>query len=479
MVHKETIRVDVLPPQAARQPTPQPKHEPVSVAEPVIDEPSTRRTPSPTPEPDADTAGPNLDKLLASENEEDALIADYIANMVSDSGEDSEGNTRPYLMSDLGQGNPWAAKDASSNDDSDESGDDSGDDEFFNELIGADGSNAIPDSENSGEDDGMASPTIDDETMARLLAKQEELGLGSDELVLFGGQEMSTSYTVNMGKSRSRTKAEAQIIKGRRKFPSASAVADAFDELDLMDWERPSLQKPRKGGRRGKAPPDFDVSDSELELTLQTAWVKDRETKKMKKLQREELRAQGLLGKHANPDDPRLKYPTGMTLDDIKTEMRDFLLGSEPLLQLPPMDKHSRKILHELANKFKIKSQSTGSGNQRRPTLHRTKYTARYVESHFEVAISHVERKHFPRLDLKGKGKGKAPIRRGAGSSAVRYMEGEVVGASAPVIGEQNKGRNMLEKMGWSLGMGLGSVDNKGILQPVAQVVKTTKAGLG
>jgi hypothetical protein len=58
-------------------------------------------------------------------------------------------------------------------------------------------------------------------------------------------------------------------------------------------------------------------------------------------------------------------------------------------------------------------------------------------------------------------------------------MEGEVVGASAPVIGEQNKGRNMLEKMGWSFGMGLGSVDNKVILQPVAQVVKTTKAGLG
>jgi hypothetical protein len=322
MVRSDTVPVDVPIPQAAPQPTPQP----VTVADPPTGESSTHRTRSPPPAPDADAAGPNLDKLLASENEEDAVIADYIANMISDSGEDSDGNSRPFLMSDLGLGNPWA-DDASSDDDSDESGDD----EFFSNLIGADGSKDILDGEQSGGDGGMASPTIDDATMARLLAKQEELGLGSDELILFGGQEMTTSYMASTEKARSRAKAEAQIIKGRRKFPSASAVADAFDELDLMDWERPSLQNPRRGGRRGKAPPDFDVSDSELETALQTAWVKDRETKKMKKLQREELRAQGLLGKHANPDDPRLKYPTGMTLDDIKNEMRDFLLGSEPL----------------------------------------------------------------------------------------------------------------------------------------------------
>jgi hypothetical protein len=319
-----------------RQPTPKPAPQsmPQSMPDPVIvvdsgtGEAGARRTrsPSPAPDADADTAGPNLDKLLASENEEDAIIADYIANMMSDSGEDSDGNSRPFLMRDLGDGNTWA-EDASSDDDSG----DSGDDEFFSNLIGADGSKDILAGEESGDEDETASPTIDDETMARLLAKQEELGLGSDELILFGGQEMATSYTVNTGKFSSRTKAEAHIIKGRRKFPSASAVADAFDELDLMDWERPSLQNPRKGGRRGKAPPDFDVSDSELEDALQTAWVKDRETKKIKKLQREELRAQGLLGKHANPDDPRLKYPTGMTLDDITNEMRDFLIGSEPL----------------------------------------------------------------------------------------------------------------------------------------------------
>lgn len=144
------------------------------------------------------------------------------------------------------------------------------------------------------------------------------------------------------------------------------------------------------------------------------------------------------------------------------------------------MDKSSRKILHELANKFKVKSQSTGSGDQRRPTLIRTKHTTSYVEEHFEIAISRVERKHFPRLDLRRNGKATPRKSRvGGGNAAVTYQEGEIVGASAPELGLENKGRAMLEKMGWSNGMALGSLDNKGILQPVAHVVKRSKAGLG
>jgi hypothetical protein len=144
------------------------------------------------------------------------------------------------------------------------------------------------------------------------------------------------------------------------------------------------------------------------------------------------------------------------------------------------MDKSARATLHELARKFKVKSQSTGSGHQRRPTLIRTKYTANFTEEHLEIAISGLGRKHFPRLDLKGKGKAtQRRSRAGAGNSAVTYQEGEIVGASAPELGQENKGRAMLEKMGWSSGMGLGSLDNKGILQPVAHVVKRTKAGLG
>jgi len=152
------------------------------------------------------------------------------------------------------------------------------------------------------------------------------------------------------------------------------------------------------------------------------------------------------------------------------------------------MDKQARKILHELANKFKIKSQSTGSGDQRRPVLFRTKRTVRYSENRFEDAEGHINeaaarigRKYFHRLDAKGKGQPRSGGGggRSGGSSAVTLREGEIAGASIPELGQENKGRAMLEKMGWAKGMSLGTLENQGILEPVVQVMKRSKAGLG
>lgn len=144
------------------------------------------------------------------------------------------------------------------------------------------------------------------------------------------------------------------------------------------------------------------------------------------------------------------------------------------------MDANARKIVHELANKFKVKSKSTGKADTRRPCLYKTKNTMLYAEAYFERVFARTGRKYFPRLDVKGN----RPSRPAAGPGRVNhaaftYRDGEVVGASAPELGTNNRGRNMLEKMGWSTGMGLGSVENTGILQPVAHVVKRSKAGLG
>lgn len=83
----------------------------------------------------------------------------------------------------------------------------------------------------------------------------------------------------------------------------------------------------------------------------------------------------------------------------------------------------------------------------------------------------------------RGDGGGFRPVAKsrggGGGVKAASYMDGDVVGASAPEIGAGNKGRAMLEKMGWSTGTALGAVNNKGILHPVVHVVKNSKAGLG
>lgn len=149
------------------------------------------------------------------------------------------------------------------------------------------------------------------------------------------------------------------------------------------------------------------------------------------------------------------------------------------------MDPHARKVIHELANKFNIKSKSAGSGDQRRPALHRTLRTVKYREVHFEEVFARSGRKYFGRPDVRPRAprkngeSGGRPSRGGGNSSAFTYKDGEVVGGSAPELAETNKGRAMLEKMGWSTGMALGAIHNKGILQPVAHVVKRTKAGLG
>lgn len=141
------------------------------------------------------------------------------------------------------------------------------------------------------------------------------------------------------------------------------------------------------------------------------------------------------------------------------------------------MDKHARKMIHELANKFNVKSKSIGKADQRRPTLYRTKRTLRFNDAAFDLAVRRIHRRYFPRLDYKGKSTQGQSSRNGHAEAS--YRDGEIVGASAPELSTENRGRAMLEKMGWSRGTALGSEDNKGILLPVMQTMKRSKAGLG
>lgn len=146
------------------------------------------------------------------------------------------------------------------------------------------------------------------------------------------------------------------------------------------------------------------------------------------------------------------------------------------------MDKADRKVVHELANAFNLKSKSAGQGSKRFPILYRTSRTLPFIERTFDAVEARISRRFLPRMDVGGKKAGKAKGGQGGGfggHSAASYRDGDVVGASAPELGVENRGRAMLEKMGWSTGTALGALNNKGILQPVSHVVKTTKAGLG
>ena len=346
-----------------------------------------------------------------------------------------------------------------------------------------------------------------DEQIATLLSKQEELGLGSTSLILFEGdivgketeeevQPDDLREQEHRGPSRSQRKQRSQSS-----LPAATILADVLDQnpysgFDVLDQQRLSSRRKHKGWRENFS---VELSDSELEQSIQMAWEKDRTKKKMRKQERQELRAQGLLGRK-NKVDLKAKYSEGISIIEVKKEIKDFLLSSldrcatpillfnprslpETSLPLPPMGHEHRKMVHEIANVFKLKSKSIGGGKSRFPVLYKTSRTMQYNKETLKAAESVLASGRFlPRMDrakmkssLTGRGR-----RGGVASANVSYRDGEVVGAAAPEIGQENRGRTMLERMGWSTGTALGASNNKrGLVQPVAQVVKTSRSGLG
>lgn len=147
------------------------------------------------------------------------------------------------------------------------------------------------------------------------------------------------------------------------------------------------------------------------------------------------------------------------------------------------MDHKSRRLVHEIANNLTLRSKSIGKGNNRFPILYKTSRTGSFDAGALNAIISRVgSGRYLSKKDkLGGSGSNVSRRRFGGGfnHAAVSYHDGEIVGAAAPELGEDNKGRAMLERMGWSTGTALGALNNKGIMKPVAHVVKTTKAGLG
>ncbi|KAI9787750.1 MAG: hypothetical protein M1839_000282 [Geoglossum umbratile] len=330
--------------------------------------------------------------------------------------------------------------------------------------------------------------TIADEKLARLFSKQDDLGLTSSELLGLG----DTDETISDGYMFDAEGVIASLFSKPKKassrkghFPSATQVANAYDDFDIMDFERPSLNK----GKGRKAALPFNLSDSELEGVISSKWENDRRKKAEKKKERAKLRAQGVLGKHnaTNPD-MRAKYEGGMTADDVEREIVRFLTSDREQLIFPCMDRPQRKMLHEISNHLHLKSKSAGSKKQRFTTLYKTsistvdpaKIQRTFTDLRAHGFVWRMSAKDGVKKPKAAKPREPRPPRRDWTSDTTpRYRDGEIVGATAPELGTENKGRQMLEKMGWSSGTALGALNNKGILQPVATVIKTSKAGLG
>ncbi|KAH8645601.1 hypothetical protein BX600DRAFT_160239 [Xylariales sp. PMI_506] len=439
---------------------------------------------------------------VTQSDEDAAIIADYISNMNGDNQiDDSEADTHPDLGShafhmprDLGGTDSDAVPHEVTLDESDE---------FSSE-----------EDNNTGVESSEALKRIielKDERIARILAKQEELGLGSDDILLYDDADnedgeddwqIAPKVPPRRKKKKKGSSQTARLIQKKGQYPSASAMADAFDDLSLMDWHRAALSRYNQATAQFSPAFDSDLEEAmdmsvkkdrpkmaererdalhSLQAAMETARQNDRLKKAEKKKEREARRAQGLLGKNINLNDLRVKYPLGMAQDDLVSEIERFIVDEDEELILPPFDQEARKSLHLLAHNLKIKSSSAGSGTNRHSVLYRTGRT-RYDEGIFEAFTSrYLKRHYYARADADS-----AAARQQAQAvsskrkrNATTYREGEVVGQHAAELTSDNKGRLLLEKMGWSKGMALGASENKGIIVPIAQVMKNTKAGLG
>lgn len=348
-----------------------------------------------------------------------------------------------------------------------------------------------------------------DEQVARLLAKQEELGMGSDELILDNGMDISDDGFGDIQAARAglgdlskysfghATKTPSmRRHRGDRKenFPDASMLADAVDQygengFDIMDYERPSL-RPRKKGRKGQLPEELEIlSDEDLKEELRSQWDTDRGKKAAKKAEREELRREGLLGSAGRKGKADLsqRYPLGMDMKQVHDELRDFLRSDEHRERaFPPMAKIDRKALHEIAMALNLNSNSRGAGKKRFTVVTKTSRTAIYDQGMFNDVIKESTRgfltntkaTRIAKRNARGSTRGgRGGGRGGGGLDAATVRHGELVGAGAAEISSNSFGHRMMEKMGWSKGTALGK-DRDGLLVPVEQRMRVGTAGL-
>ncbi|KAF3920712.1 hypothetical protein AA313_de0200879 [Arthrobotrys entomopaga] len=270
------------------------------------------------------------------------------------------------------------------------------------------------------------------------------------------------------------------------KFPSASKLADAYDNFDVMDRERFSLRGPSKRRDKktrvsqlssGLAAMSMDDHELELNNQLTRQIMQDRERKRLRKQEKDSLRKAITPAKPTSIDIRGSE--DGIPRDQVPRRIKEFLMnGTAERLSLPPMPKGDRQQVHVLARQFFMTSKSQGNGNNRFPVLFKTKRTTLFEGN--EQAIDDLLRNSGNRYSRVGQAKtrGKAGRLQVSAGNRIFNADGMIVGTGAAEIGQGNKGYEMLAKMGWTTGTGLGS-NRTGILDPIQAIVKNSRTGLG
>ncbi|KAG4304930.1 hypothetical protein PORY_001605 [Pneumocystis oryctolagi] len=178
---------------------------------------------------------------------------------------------------------------------------------------------------------------------------------------------------------------------------------------------------------------------------------------------------------------------------EIKKTLRELLLNVNNVvcrfisdcdlmeLDLISMDSQARRWIHMLVKAYGISSKSYGTGKSRHVVLYKTtKIHDNYSKQHVNRVLQSLNHNQYNRRvyqikNYKSKSSGEKIFRN---KNENKYHDGDIVGKNVPEIDKNNRGRKMLEKLGWVEGNGLGAPDNKGIEAPIVAIIKTTKLGL-
>ena len=218
--------------------------------------------------------------------------------------------------------------------------DDTSESSEINELATMDLQDEHNHAEYSGHSLKIPDTGMTDEQMATRLAKQEELGVGSSEILLFDGSELShlgksdtvkgfESKTTGPGVSGSSGRISIRRECYNRGSTATAVSQDAYDGFGVLDRDRLSIDQ-RLNARRAITP--FELSESDLEDSMQRAWMNDRMKKRERKQAREELRAQGRLGK-SGKQDVNAMYSAGISIALVKSELKEFLASPEVMYE--------------------------------------------------------------------------------------------------------------------------------------------------
>ncbi|RCK62565.1 Protein SQS1 [Candida viswanathii] len=225
---------------------------------------------------------------------------------------------------------------------------------------------------------------------------------------------------------------------------------------------------------------DLEYLDPELQDSLTRQLTAYRSNKKQQRHARDEQRLESAI----LHNDMLIKYPVSITIRQIRSEFEAFLKDeSRETLSFPTLDTHGHKTIQRMADCYHMSVLKQGKlGTRKFLRIVKNKGTFKNFPNYEGVDRIMRGRPIFHRIDQKPayakKGDKKNPHKSRGGDVKTRFKEGDVVGAEAPEIGESNLGRQMLQKLGWVLGQGLGVDGNKGINQPIVAKVKTSKTGI-